>query len=328
MLYFSSAEVSNLPEKLGAGMLPGGNLTDFSFINARVIVGAAAAYLTVLTLLKYTVARRRPGLFPTTMDRLGYWWCLTAFIAASIRFGRVPLVAGILVTSFLALKEYFTVIPTRKADRAAMLLSYLSIPFILYHVYIPWYNMFVLTVPVYVFLLLPVVLALQRERAGMVLSLGKIAFGVMFLVYCLGHVGYLFIMDPRWFVSVLLLTELADQSQTCLSRLWGTAPLPMDSETGVRKNWTGVVLSAVVTVLACVVLARFNGWSPVHCIVIGVLISVLAVLGDLVVFSIRQDLGIAGPRAIVPGRGLILDRMRALCYTAPVMFHYLRYFLT
>ena len=77
----------------------------------------------------------------------------------------------------------------------------------------------------------------------------------------------------------------------------------------------------------CLLLGAFSGWPFPHTLVVGLLLPVLSLLGDLVVYSVRADLGIAGPRMLVPGQGLILDRMRAVCYTSPILFHYLRYFL-
>jgi len=293
--------------------------------------GLAVAGLAVvagMTALRFTLAPRMPALFPTTVARLGWWWCLTLFAAAAVFFGKVPLLGGLGLASFLALKEYFTIIPSRQADRDGIWLSYMSIPFVLYYVWSGWYGMFVLTVPVYVFLLLPIVLAVRSERGGILLSLSRIGFGVMLLVYCLGYVGYLYVLDPRWFLTVVLLTEFADQVQVPLSRLAGGAPLPIEEETGLRKSARGVLLSAGLVVPACVALGPFNGWQPLHSVVVGALIPLLAALGSLVVYSVRVDIGIAGAGALVPGSGLMLDRMRALCYTAPILFHYLRYFHT
>ncbi|MFA5141002.1 MAG: phosphatidate cytidylyltransferase [Elusimicrobiota bacterium] len=291
---------------------------------------ATAALILVagMTALRFTVAPRMPTLFPTTLVRLGWWWCLSLFVAAAVFFGKVPLLAGLGLASFLALKEYFTVIPSRQADRGAIWLSYLSIPFVLYYVWSGWYGMFVLTVPVYVFLLLPIVLAVRGERGGILLSLSRIGFGVMLLVYCLGYVGYLYVLDPRWFLTILLLTEFADQVQVPLSRFAGGAPLPVEEETGLHKSARGVLLSAALIIPACMALGPFNGWEPLHSLAVGTLIPLLSATGSLVVYSIRADIGIAGAGALVPGRGLMLDRMRALCYTAPVLFHYLRYFCT
>ncbi len=303
--------------------MPGSDLVD-----ARLLAAVTAGLLGVLTLVRLAARGRAAAFFATTSERLMYWWCLGIFSALSLRFGLVPVVVGIGLASFLLLKEYFTVIPSRKADRAAIMVSYLSIPFTLYFVYSGWYNMFVLTIPIYAFLLFPVLLAIDPDRSGMVLSLGKISLGVMFLVYCPAHLGYLYVLNPHWFVSVILLAELSDQAQIFLSKLGTSSVLPMVEETGVRKNWLGAGLSIPVMMLAALTLGRFNGWSWGHCAAIGVLMPAFSLMGDLVMFSIRSDLGIVGPRALVPGRGLILDRMRTTCYAAPLMFHYLRYFLT
>ena len=70
------------------------------------------------------------------------------------------------VISFIALKEYFTIVPTRRTDRLILLLAYLAIPVQYYWVGTAWYGMFIIFIPVYMFLLLlqPLFLPLGRSR--------------------------------------------------------------------------------------------------------------------------------------------------------------------
>ena len=76
--------------------------------------------------------------------------------------------------SFWALKEYVTLLPTRAADHAALVLAFLSIPVQYYWVARNDYGMFVIFIPVYVFLALPVRLVLSRETKGFVASAAEI----------------------------------------------------------------------------------------------------------------------------------------------------------
>jgi len=222
-------------------------MLEFNWINLRTVCIAVFAWLGILLILRVTAARRWPNLFPTTRERLFYWIILAGITSLALAFGRVPLLVGVLAGSFLALREFFTVIPSRRADRAAIFLSYFSIPFTLYFIYIDWYNMFVLTVPIYVFLLLPIVLAIQKDRTGMVASLGRIGFGLLLLLYCLSHIGYLYILNTHWFVSVILLTEIADQTQVSFTNL-SRQPVPSAWRSlGMRKNKWGVLASIGIT---------------------------------------------------------------------------------
>ena len=57
-----------------------------------------------------------------------------------------------MVLTFFTLKEYFSMIKTRKADRRLFLWAYLTIPVQFYWIYIEWYGMFIVFIPIYVFL--------------------------------------------------------------------------------------------------------------------------------------------------------------------------------
>ena len=65
---------------------------------------------------------------------------------------------------------------------------------------------------------------------------------------------------------------------------------------------------------------------PAHLIVLGLLISLTGQWGDLVMSSIKRDLGIKDMAALIPGHGGLLDRFDSLLFVGPAMFHYLYYF--
>ena len=57
---------------------------------------------------------------------------------------------------------------------------------------IDWYGMFIISIPVYAFLVIPFLIALGgKQTEGTVFSIGAIDFGLFLLVYCIGHIGYL-----------------------------------------------------------------------------------------------------------------------------------------
>ena len=76
--------------------------------------------------------------------------------------------------SFLALKEFLSLIPTRRADRRVLFWAYLSIPLQYYWVGTAWYGMFIIFIPVYIFLLLPTRSVLIGETRDFLRAAGTV----------------------------------------------------------------------------------------------------------------------------------------------------------
>jgi hypothetical protein len=87
-----------------------------------------------------------------------------AFTLAML-FNRTLAIVFLGFISYLALKEYLSLIPTRRIDRGLLLFAYLAIPIQFYWAAIDWYGMFVVFIPVWMFLFFPALMALRGETA-------------------------------------------------------------------------------------------------------------------------------------------------------------------
>jgi len=215
------------------------------------------------------------------------------------------------ILSFCALREYLSLVDIRLADRWGIVVCYLSIPFMFYLIQINWYGFFIVSIPVYAFLLMPFFVALGGRSQGIVFSVGALDFGLFFYVMCMGHICYLMFFSPR--IAMLMAATVAIADAT--ARLF-------------RGKHVGLPLA--VEVLAAtslfVGLSRWIGVPVKHCIGVGVIIPVLVCLGRFTLKQIEGDLGIRADR-LQPGRGRLIEAMKSYLFTAPIVFHYLRWFM-
>ncbi len=79
-------------------------------------------------------------------DRTKSWWVMLAIFTFAIYTNRTVSLVFFALISFLALKEFFSMIATRRADHRALFCAYLAIPYQYYLVHISWYGMFIISI--------------------------------------------------------------------------------------------------------------------------------------------------------------------------------------
>jgi len=97
------------------------------------------------------------------------------------------------------------------------------------------------------------------------------------------------------------------------------------------KTWQGFGGALVFAQLAgCVLfalmpnqLAVLGGWG--HVVVLGVVIALVAVVGDLAESVVKRSLAAKDSGHMLPGIGGALDLIDSICFTAPVLYFYLKW---
>lgn len=100
--------------------------------------------------------------------------------------------------------------------------------------------------------------------------------------------------------------------------------------TSPNKTIGGAVGAVCLTTILVAVIGRFVFANTLLCdwsslIMVGMLISVLGQCGDLVISSIKRDIGVKDTANLIPGHGGLLDRFDSLLMVAPVVFHFVNY---
>ena len=266
--------------------------------------------------------------------RVRAWWWMSAIFALAVLVRRDIAIAFFALLSYLALKEYLSLIPTRRADRRTLFWVYLCVPLQYLWVGMHWYLMFLIFIPVWALLFLAARMTLRGETRDFLRALGTLQWGLMMMVFALSHLAYLLVLPDGnamtgagagLLLYVVLLTELND----VLQFLWGKAlgrrkVLPTVSP---GKTVEGLIGGVLTTTLLAVLLAPWltpMDWN--HALAAGLLIGMGGFLGDVTVSGIKRDIGVKDSGNLIPGHGGILDRIDSLLFTAPLFFHYIAYF--
>lgn len=288
--------------------------------------------LALVTVAVGVLRRLRPEADWTELrQRINSWWIIVAVFTIAIIGSRAVSIVFFAFVSFLALKEYFSLIPTRRADRRVLFWAYLTIPVQFYWVHLEWYGMFIIFIPVFAFLLLPLRMIMIGQTEGYLKAVGTLHWGLMTMVFSLSHAAFLLILrlkdapdempGPGLVLYLVILTELNDIAQYVWGKSLGRRKVVPQVSPG--KTWAGLLGGVATTVL----LATFSGpyltpMDHVQSLIAGLVIGLGGFVGDVSISALKRDLQIKDSGALLPGHGGILDRIDSLTYTAPLFFHY------
>jgi phosphatidate cytidylyltransferase len=303
--------------------------------NVLWTLGAIVALLVVATLI---VAVMRRG--DTThrhaelAARVRSWWALVAVFAVAISFRRGIAIAFFAILSFLALKEYLSLIPTRRTDRRVLFWVYLCVPIQFWWVWQQWYHMFLIFIPVWAFLFIAMRMVLRGDTKDFLRAAGTIHWGLMTMVFGLSHLAYLLVLPdgkavPAHGAALLLFVVLLTELNDVLQYVWGRSigRHKVIESVSPKKTVEGLVGGALTTTVIAFFLAPvLTPLTHADSIAVGLMIGFGGFLGDVTISAVKRDIGVKDSGSMIPGHGGILDRIDSLLFTAPLFFHFMAFF--
>jgi len=300
---------------------------------ALIMALALIMLLAIATLIAWYKRVQHPERnYDELILRIKSWWWMIGIVLAAIYTGQKTTTVLFAFISFLALKEFYSITPLRTADRRLIFWAYLAIPVQYYLAYIQWYGMFIIFIPVYMFLFLPMRATIIGETKGFIKANATIQWSLMLAVFTLSHLAYLanlgrFDKEAGFMGLVLFLlfiTQSNDVSQYVFGKTFGKHKiLPKVSP---NKTWEGFIGGIVMTSLFAMLLApplTVLSWQ--QGVIAGMLIAGAGFVGDVVLSSVKRDIGVKDTGTLLPGHGGLLDRVDSLMYATPLFFHYFYY---
>ena len=159
-------------------------------------------------------------------------------------------------------------------------------------------------------------------------------FGLMYVPWLLNFIQKINFfpgVDGKYFLLYfILLTKFSDMGAYVVGSLIGRHKLIPRISPG--KTWEGLIGAIVVSTGASVVFVHYLGGHMAgmnlrHALVLGVILSSTAVIGDLIESLFKRECGAKDSGNVLPGIGGVLDLLDSLLFNAPIMYLYLRHVL-
>ncbi len=304
------------------------------------LVGGVLALLLVSSLIGWLLSLRMTSdSGKTTVQnlnaRIRAWWIMVAVFGLAMATGGIGSVVLFALTSFLALREFITLTPTRHGDHRSLFWVFFAIlPLQYYLIAIKWYGLFSIMIPVYAFLFIAVRSAMAGDCENFLERTAKIQWALMICVYCVSYAPALLSLNIPGYEGqngkLLFYFVLVAQISDVLQYVWGKilGRHKIAPSVSPNKTWEGFFGG-----IACATLIGAGLWwatpfTPLQSAGMSLAITLMGFGGGLVMSAIKRDRGVKDYGNMIEGHGGVMDRIDSLCFAAPVFFHLTRYYFT
>lgn len=303
----------------------------------RIILGAGGI-LILASIIGWVLARRYSTqgnniTIENLNDRIRSWWVMVLFLALALLGGKAGVTILFAICSFAALREFMTLTNSIRADHWSLVIAFfIVLPVQYYLIWIDWYALFATFIPVYVFLMLPIISALRGDTRNYLVRVAEVQWALMICVFFASHVPAFLTLDLAGYEgrNVLLIAflvvvvQLSDVLQYIWGKLIGRHKIaPRLSPSKTIEGFVGGSLSATLVGAALWWMTPFTPWQAG---LMAFVITVMGFFGGLVMSAIKRDRGVKDWGHTIAGHGGFIDRLDSVVFSAPIFFYLTRYF--
>lgn len=312
-----------------------------TFLADAALLGLVAGVLTLLvvaSIVGWILSRRiTSGAGRATVEninaRIRAWWVMALMFMVAVATGPVWSILLFSFISFLALREFVTLAPTRPGDHRALFWSFFVVtPLQYYLIWIGWYGMFSILIPVYVSIFMAIRTALAGDTERFLERTAVNQWGLMICVYFVSYVPALLMLRipgyERQNAKLMFFLVLVVQLSDVLQYVWGKSigKRRIAPSISPNKTWEGLVGGIVCATAIGTAIWWATPFAPGVAAFMALVVSLMGFAGGLIMSGIKRDRGVKDYGTLIEGHGGVLDRIDSLCLAAPVFFHLTRYF--
>jgi phosphatidate cytidylyltransferase len=177
----------------------------------------------------------------------------------------------------------------------------------------------------------------QEEHRAPITTAALTILGLMYVPFLFNFVALLAFMptvppDPAenrfLLIYLLAVTKFSDVGAYVIGSAIGRHKMIPRISPG--KTWEGFAGAILTSLIISVVLTHYmEGRAPslsfTSSIVLGILLPLISVVGDLAESVVKRDASIKDSGHTIPGIGGVLDLIDSILFTAPVLYFYLQF---
>ncbi|HET8708190.1 MAG TPA: phosphatidate cytidylyltransferase [Pseudomonadales bacterium] len=304
------------------------------------LMSGVVSLLVVASLVGWVLSKRvktdeSKAVVANLQARVKAWWMMIAFLATAFWLGKITTLVLFGFASFSALREFITLTPTKPSDHQALFVAFFIIVPVQYLLIgIDWYGLFSIFIPVYAFLLLPILSARKEVVEHFLERVAKIQWGVMIAVFCISHAPALLILQIPGYENqnflllffLIFVVQMSDVLQYVFGKLFGKTKIaPVVSPS---KTWEGLMGGGLSATLLGTCMWWITPFTPWQAALISAAIVLMGFWGGLSLSAVKRSLGAKDWGVMIEGHGGVMDRMDSVSFAAPIFFHITRYFFT
>ena len=175
----------------------------------------------------------------------------------------------------------------------------------------------------------------SKSNTAGITAIATTLLGLMYVPWLLNFIqkiNFFPNVEGKYFLLYfILVTKFSDMGAYSVGSLIGRHKMIPRISPG--KTWEGFAGAIVVSTAASLVFVHFfggkmTGMNLLHAAILGIVLSVTAVIGDLIESLFKREAGVKDSGGLFPGIGGILDLLDSLLFNAPIMYLYLRHILS
>ena len=265
-------------------------------------------------------------------DRIKAWWVMVILIGIACLAGRIGVILLFGFCSFAALREFITLTNTKRADHWALAAAFFVVlPLQYYLLWAEEYGIFSIFIPVYAFLLMPIIAVLRGDTERFLVRIAEVQWALMICVFCASHVPALLTLHIPGYEGrnvlliafLVIVVQLSDVLQYVWGKLFGRTKIaPKLSPSKTVEGFVGGVVSATLIGAALWWITPFSPWQAG---LLAFVITLMGFFGGLVMSAIKRDRGAKDWGHLIEGHGGLIDRLDSVVFSAPIFFHLVRF---